>query len=61
MATYYENERVFLSRGAVWRSDYESELVKFPNDKHDEYVDITSMADEMEAKLSVTEILARRN
>lgn len=60
MATYFENERVFLPRQALWRSDYESQLVKFPNDKHDEYVDITSMADGMEAKLSVAEILARR-
>ena len=61
MATYFENERVFLPRGALWRSEYESQLIKFPNAKHDEDVDITSMADEMESKLSVAEILARRN
>ena len=58
MAGYYENERVFLPRGASWVAEYETNLVKFPNAKHDEDVDITSMADEMESKVTLAEIMA---
>lgn len=61
MATYIENERVFFAKGASWLDSYESQLIKFPNDDHDEAVDITSMASEMEAKLSIGEILENRN
>lgn len=57
MATYIENERVFFLKDAPWLGAYESQLIKFPNDDHDEFVDITSMASEMEAKLSISEIL----
>lgn len=61
MATYVENERVFFLRGAPWLAEYEDYLVKFPNVKHDEHIDITSMAAEMETKVSVAEILAQKN
>ena len=60
MAAYYENERVFIYRDASYRADYEDNLVKFPNAKHDEDVDITSMADTMEGQSSLAEVLARR-
>lgn len=57
MATYIENERVFFPKWASWLEKYEDQLIKFPNDKHDECVDITSPAKEMEAKKSISEIL----
>ena len=60
MAAYVENERVFFPRNAPWLSEYENSLVKFPNAAHDEDVDITSMAQEMESKLSLAEVLAGR-
>lgn len=60
MAAYMENERVFLPRGAAWLSEYETSLVKFPNVEHDEDVDVTSMAQEMESKVSVADVLAGR-
>jgi len=60
MANYIENERVFFKRDAPWLADYEDELVKFPRGEHDEAVDITSMADEMETKISVAEALRSR-
>lgn len=60
MANYMENERVFFKRDAPWLADYEDELVKFPRGEHDEAVDITSMADEMETKMSVAEALRGR-
>ena len=58
MATYIENERVFFPKEAPWLAEYESNLVGFPRAKHDEDVDITSMAAEMEGKTTVTEGLA---
>ncbi len=57
MATYIENERVFFLKGRSWNDAYEAQLVGFPNADHDEFVDVTSMASEMEAKLSIAEIL----
>jgi predicted phage terminase large subunit-like protein len=48
MATYTENERVFFPRGALWLAVYESNLVRFPNAEHDEDVDVTAMAQDME-------------
>jgi predicted phage terminase large subunit-like protein len=57
MATYIENERVFFLKGASWLDFYEDQLIRFPNAEHDECVDITSMASEMEAKMSISEIL----
>lgn len=53
MANYFENERVFLPKGASWLSDYESSLIAFPNGAHDEDVDCTLMAQNMEIKISV--------
>lgn len=53
MANYFENERVFLPKSASWLSDYETGLVLFPLAAHDEDVDCTSMATNMESKLSV--------
>ncbi len=58
MAAYMENERVFLPQGVHWLAEYETALVKFPNAAHDEDVDVTSMAQEMEAKISVIDVLA---
>ena len=60
MANYIENERVFFLRGVHWLSDYESYLTKFPNADHDEDVDCTSMAENMESKISLAEVLAGR-
>lgn len=60
MANYIENERVFFPRGAAWLAEYESNLVRFPNAEHDEDVDVTAMAQEMEAKVSLAEVLAGR-
>lgn len=60
MASYVENERVFFPRGAYWLADYESGLVNFPNAAHDEDVDVTAMAQDMEHKISLAEILAGR-
>jgi len=62
MANYMENERVFFKRGAPWLANYETWLVDFPRGKVKEAADITSMADEMETKMSVAEALrGRRN
>ena len=58
MAGYVENERVFFPKDAPWLALYESSLVKFPNDKHDEDVDVTAMAEKMESSKSLAEILA---
>ena len=58
MAGYIENERVFFPKDAEWLAAYESALVKFPNDKHDEDVDITSMAENMESSKTLAEVLA---
>lgn len=58
MAGYIENERVFFPKEAPWLAAYESALVKFPNDKHDEDVDITSMAERMESSKTLAEVLA---
>jgi predicted phage terminase large subunit-like protein len=60
MARHYENERVFLPKYSDWVPDYTKQLIKFPRDKHDEFVDITSMASKMETGLTFAEILARR-
>lgn len=61
MANYYENERVFLPRNAIWLSDYEGNLTAFPHGEHDEDVDCTAMAANMEASISVVEALAMSN
>ncbi|MGA1876444.1 MAG: phage terminase large subunit [bacterium] len=60
MATYMENERVFFPRGAPWLAEFESSLVNFPNTGHDEDVDLISMAQHMESRKSVADILAGR-
>lgn len=61
MATAQENERVFFPKNAPFLSDYEKQLTSFPRGKHDEYVDVTSMASKMESGMSLAEILAARN
>lgn len=62
MANYMGNERVFFKKGAPWLADYEKWLVDFPRGKIKEAADITSMADEMETKMTVAEALrSRRN
>ncbi len=57
MANYFENERVFLPRGAIWLSAYESELVTFPRGTHDEDVDCTGMAEYMEGRGSIVDVI----
>jgi len=58
MATYFQNERVFIHRDAPYKAKYETSLVKFPNAAHDEDVDITAMAQHMEQNLTLAEIMA---
>ena len=58
MAGYIENERVFFPKDAEWLANYESALVKFPNDKHDEDVDTTAMAEHMESRKTLAEVLS---
>jgi predicted phage terminase large subunit-like protein len=60
MAAYMENERVFFPQGAHWLAEYETALVKFPNAAHDEDVDVTSMVQCMESRVSVADVLAGR-
>jgi len=57
MATYVDNERVFFPREAPWLAKYEGYLTRFPRVDHDEDIDCTSMAQNMENKFSVTEAL----
>jgi len=58
MASYVENERVFFPLNAPWLKDYESSLTAFPFGKHDEDVDCTSYAADMEDETSTVEQLA---
>jgi predicted phage terminase large subunit-like protein len=60
MANYFECERVFLPQGAIWLSDYENSLVGFPRAAHDEDVDCTSMAENMESKSALEDLLRKR-
>ena len=41
---YYENGKVYHKQNAPWLSDIETELVSFPNAKHDDFVDTASYA-----------------
>jgi predicted phage terminase large subunit-like protein len=38
----FESGRVLLPKNAVWRAEYETELLAFPNSAHDDMVDSTS-------------------
>jgi len=58
MASYIEAERVFFPKNAPWLSEYETSLVKFPSVAHDEDIDVTAMAQDMESKLTLAEIMA---
>jgi predicted phage terminase large subunit-like protein len=58
MASYFENERVFLPKNAPWIIEYEKNLMDFPNGEHDEDADLTAYAASMEDKMSIAEILA---
>jgi predicted phage terminase large subunit-like protein len=58
MATYCENERVFFPMSASWLGTYEDYLTRFPQVDHDEDIDITAMASNMESQISVTEALS---
>lgn len=40
----YEERRVFHPRGPSWVDEFESELLVFPNGKHDDQVDVVSYA-----------------
>lgn len=62
MAGYIENERVFFPRDATWLAEYETNLVKFRglDADLDEDTDITSMAEHMESKTSLAEVLGNR-
>lgn len=57
MANYCDQERVYFPMSAPWLSPFEECLTKFPQVIHDEDVDITSMASNMESQVSVTEAL----
>ena len=60
MATYFENERVFINRDASYCADYETNLLAFPNSDEDEDVDVTSPAERMESKKTLAEIMAEQ-
>lgn len=38
----FEGQKILMNRHAAWLNDYESELLHFPNGKHDDQVDSTS-------------------
>jgi phage terminase large subunit-like protein len=44
VALYMENGKVYFLAGAAWLTDFESELLLFPNGVHDDQVDVTSYA-----------------
>ncbi len=44
VAAMVENGKVYFNRDALWLKDLESELIKFPRDKHDDQVDALSYA-----------------
>jgi predicted phage terminase large subunit-like protein len=44
MSARYENGAVYHRQGAPWLSDYEDELIAFPNGEHDDQVDTASYA-----------------
>jgi predicted phage terminase large subunit-like protein len=58
MAIYIGNERVFFPQHNNYLNEYLRQLTKFPNADHDEAVDITSMAANMERKRSIAQIMA---
>ncbi len=43
-ATRFMSGSIFLRSGAPWLTDYEDELLFFPNGRHDDQVDMTSIA-----------------
>lgn len=43
-ATRFSAGAVYLRRHAPWLTDYEDEMIQFPNGHHDDFVDMTSMA-----------------
>lgn len=58
MANYIKNERVFFPENKpVWMPEYLKQLLGFPTEKHDEAVDITSMAADMQQEKSVMQSL----
>ena len=58
MATYFENERVFLPKDAPWILEYEKYLKDFPTGGNDEDADLSAYAATMEDQISVAEALA---
>jgi len=58
MALYFENQRVFLPKDAIWLAHYEKNLKDFPTGAHDEDADLTAYAASMEDQISVAEALA---
>jgi predicted phage terminase large subunit-like protein len=60
MATHTENERCFFDKYGSWVSEFEEQLVKFPNAEHDEYVDCFAYASTLESRISVAEALRGR-
>jgi len=62
---YGEAKRIFLPNGGIWISDWIEEHVTFPNGKHDDCVDTTSLAIEtfitkFKARQSFEEYIRRR-
>lgn len=55
-ATRFSAGCVYLRDRAPWVNEYTDELLTFPNAKHDDYVDVTSMAAQRIAEFSMPEI-----
>lgn len=53
-ATRFEAGTVYLPQGASWLGEYEQELLTFPNAKHDDQVDVTSMACEALPRMTIS-------
>ena len=61
-STRFETAQVYLPAEASWLGDYESELLGFPNRRHDDQVDSTSQALlYLSRRTSVDRPLRRRN
>lgn len=59
MATYIENQRVFFPKNVSWLTQYQQNLTDFPTGKHDEDVDCTAYAKELEKNTSIAEALSK--
>ena len=61
-STRFDSGQVYLPKNAPWLTTYESELLAFPNGRHDDQVDSTSQALLwLTAKTTRREPIERRN